>query len=59
MEHREYAWLECRACARRYQPEDWHETEWSQVADVLAGIGGMWWMCPNEHVIFTLKTWVA
>jgi hypothetical protein len=56
---REFEWAECRACGRRYTPQECGWSDWSQVADLRAGVGGRWLACPAAHVIFTIKTWVA
>jgi hypothetical protein len=56
---RRYEWVECRPCGRRYAPEACGESDWGQVADVLAGVGGKRFQCPAGHVFFVVRTWVA
>ena len=57
--NRQFVWAECRACARRYTPEECDQSQWSRVADPRAGIGGGCLACPAGHVIFAKQTWVA
>ena len=35
-----FEWAECAACGVRYSPVECRPSDWSQVADPLAGIGG-------------------
>jgi len=57
---RQFEWAECRGCdGRRCGPNECEESDWSQVADPLAGIGGKWLCCPSGHVIFAKQTWTA
>ena len=56
---RQFVWAECRACERRYTPEECGESDWSRVADPQAGIGGSSLACRAGHVIFAKQTWVA
>jgi hypothetical protein len=57
--HGQFVWVECRACERQYTPEECATSDWSQVADPRAGIGGSCLACPAGHVIFARQTWVA
>lgn len=57
--HGQFVWAECRACERRYTPEECATSDWSKVADPRAGIGGSCLACPGGHVIFARQTWVA
>jgi hypothetical protein len=54
-----FVWAECRACGRRYTPEECGQSDWSRVADPRAGIGGRCLACPAGHVLFAKQTWVA
>jgi hypothetical protein len=56
---RRFVWAECRGCERRYAPEEFVHSDWSRVADPLAGIGGGSLECPAGHVFFAKQTWVA
>ena len=57
--HKKYCWVECRACGRRFLPEECGDSDWSTVADPLAGIGGKRVACPTGHTLFVRQTWVA
>ncbi len=57
--NRLFVWAECRACGRRYTPEECGQSDWSRVADPRAGIGGSCLACPAGHVIFSKQTWIA
>jgi hypothetical protein len=56
---RQFVWVECRGCARRYVPEECGRSDWNRVADPRAGIGGGYLACPVGHVLFAKQTWVA
>lgn len=55
----DFAWAECRACAKRYAASECRLTEWKRLADPLAGFGGGWLSCPSDHLVFTRQTWIA
>jgi hypothetical protein len=56
---RQFVWAECRACERRYTPEECCQSGWDRVAGPRAGIGGVCLTCAVGHVIFSKMTWVA
>ena len=56
---RHFRWAECQACGRRYSPEECSSSDWSRVADPLAGIGGIRLACPAGHTLYSFQTWVA
>jgi hypothetical protein len=57
--HGQYLWVECRACGRRYLPEECGVSDWSTVTDPLVGVGGKRFACPTGHTLFVRQTWVA